>query len=149
MYLHLFVCAVLKSSFHGFIRAMVPKEAQKKTKKTEFSIPAETSKSENHQNKAAAPQINHCRSGLVAHAEGASWHLCAGSRLAIDRVIAFLGQLLLVAQSEWKKGATKRLQKLQENPCKLLSSSIFVGGAIQRRVPSCPSNWLSIFPAAR
>lgn len=103
---------------------MVPKEAQEKTKKTEFSIPAETSKSENHQNKAAAPQINHCRSGLVAHAEGASWHLCAGSRLAIDRVIAFLGQLLLVAQSEWKKGATKRLQKLQENPCSPHPSSL-------------------------
>ena len=32
---------------------------------------------------------------LVSHAQGAAGHLCSGTRLAVDRIVALLGQLLL------------------------------------------------------
>jgi len=41
------------------------------------------------------------RRRLVAHAQGAAGHLCAGASLAVDGVVALLGQLLL-GDGQWK-----------------------------------------------
>ena len=46
--------------------------------------------------------------GLVAHAQGAAGHLCAGASLAVDRVVALLGQLLLARSAEMALKNTKQ-----------------------------------------